>query len=159
MGYASKMTRRNFLRTVGLGTLGVAAGAYLPKRLYADDLVENDKIQALFGKAGSLLMKAKGSSFDYKIDDLDVNGDGKPDKIRLQLRQGEFVTKPDNSGTIDGARLDMYFDLGDATGSERRIYGIVDRDGKVSICKSRNLGEKGKDVESLLDTLIKNLEK
>jgi hypothetical protein len=157
MSYKPLGGYRKFLAASALAAcLGGVLGE--PPRSYADELVENNKILTLVGKVGNLLMKAKGNSFDYELTDADVNGDGTPDKIKLKLKEG-FIPVDTSGATKDGQRLDMEFDIGDSFGSERKIYAIVDKDGKVSICKSRNLGTGGNDVEPYLDALIKRLEK
>jgi len=147
-----------YRKLVAAYAIGAFLGLAEPTVSHADDLIENNNILTSFGKICTLLVQKNGNKFEYEINDVDVNGDGKPDKIRFKLRQEEFITKVDNSGTVDGPRLDASIDIGDVYGSERKIYAIVKGNGEVSICKSRNLGEKGKDVEPYLDVLIKHLE-
>ncbi len=152
------MTRRNFLRTLGLGALGVAAGAYLPKRLYADELVESEKVRKMFSEVYKILVKERGQQFQFE-DSIDVNGDGTKDKVNFKLFNG-FITM--GTDTPSGKRLDVKFYPNPSV--EQKIYAIFKDNGEIAtyddspLCKSYWLRQP-EEAEKYLDALIKHYEK
>jgi|GEM_PF-3434394 len=153
MDYNSKMSRRKFLTYGGAAVASILLSN--PLKLFAEDPRVGDL--GIIENFNKIFEKVKGRSGEF-VELIDINGDGNPDKVEFELREGSVSIEYDPTS---GIRLDVGFNIGGSYLG--KVYAVFNggkiknyKDGKP-LCKRQYVGDE--DIKKYFDFMLKHYEK
>ena len=148
-GSSEPVTRRDFLKKVGYGVLGLSLGGLAVRKSRADEKVTDpeilDKMSALYR-----LLKSEGERFQLERE-MYVNNDGIPDKVKFILEEGSVR---EGTEVTFGKKFTVEFEVSGKWPG--KVYGIVSGD---EIRKIKRRWIKDNELKEYLDRVISELEK